>query len=212
MFPKPVRKEKEKKPYNSLQSRKKERKPLPEWKQHLFNHHESKPSKADRAEFTIAVVKAAIERSGGICEYCRQRPCTSTHHVVGRGRSGRGVLSNAFRACGICHMEIEGSEDKKQELISLYRQRYGDRFWFDERDWEEYNRKQAADLEVEHDKKARVDQLEPIMSLLSIAAGRELKAKETRLIGGMDDKQISIFAKLMQDVIGSGLNQIQNFD
>ncbi|MDF2652736.1 MAG: Pascal47 [Paenibacillus sp.] len=42
MFPKPTSTKNEKKPYNSLQGRKKERKPIAEWKQNLFSHHISK--------------------------------------------------------------------------------------------------------------------------------------------------------------------------
>lgn len=189
--------------------KKKPKRELPEWKKELFSHWESKPSKADRAEFPVKVIKAAIERSGGICEYCRQRPCTSTHHILGRNRSGRGVLSNAYRVCGICHLEIEGSEEKKQELIALYTRRYGERFWYDETDWDEYNRRQAAEQEAEEAKRQRLDALQPIVDLLSTAAGRKLNSKEIRLISAMDERETEVFANLLHDVVGGGMTPEQ---
>jgi hypothetical protein len=203
MYPKPEKKPKEKKPYNSLQRRSKEKKPVRAWKEGLFDHYKSNPNRADRAKFPDSVVKTAIERSGGICEYCHKLPCSSTHHVVGRGRSGRGVLSNAFRACGYCHIEIEGSEEKKQELISLYTERYGDNFWFDEQDWDVYHLKQSAIHSQEEAKRHRIEELEPIVTLLSTAAGRKLRASEIRLLDGMDSHEADTFAKLMHDVVSS---------
>ncbi|WP_246320000.1 hypothetical protein [Paenibacillus qinlingensis] len=79
MFPKPVRKEKAKKPYISLQQRgPKDRKEVAEWRKDILSHHHSKPSKADRAEFPKSVVSEAIERSGGIFQCCKQVRCTTT--------------------------------------------------------------------------------------------------------------------------------------
>lgn len=206
LYPKPEKKQKDKTPYNSLQ-RKKERRELPEWKKDIFASHVSKPSKADRAEFPIAVVKAAIERSGGICEYCRKAPCTSTHHVMSRNRSGRGVFSNSFRACGACHLEIEGNEEKKQELISLYTQLYGERFWMDEEDLNAYNRKQAEIQETAQERKQRTEALEPIVTLLSTAAGRRLNSKEMRILDNLDERERVVFARLIHDVIQSQVKQ-----
>jgi hypothetical protein len=203
MFPKPVRELKEKNTYNSLQQRKKEKKPLPEWKQNLFAHHESKPSRSDRAEFPKEVVAELIQEANGLCQCGCGRPDTETHHVMPRTRGGRGVKSNGMRVNGICNQRFHANEEELQHWIEIHRKKYGDHFWFDEQDWEEYNRKQAADLEVERDKQAREEQLDPIVNLLSIAAGRALKAKEMRLIGGMNEKDIAVFAKLMYDVVGA---------
>jgi hypothetical protein len=46
-----------------------------------------------------------------------------------------------------------------------------------------------------------MDQLDPIITLLSTAAGRSLKSKEIRLIDGIDEKKIATFAKLMSNII-----------
>ncbi|MDB5053268.1 MAG: hypothetical protein JWM44_1318 [Bacilli bacterium] len=182
---------------------KKAKKEISECKKDLFAHHHSEPNRAERAIFPASVVKAAIERSGGICEYCRSARCTSTHHVKGRGgRDGRGVLTNAFRACGKCHIEIEGSEEKKQELISLYTERYGERFWFDEKDWDDFNMRQAAEREVEDARRLRMDALETIISLVSTAAWRNLNAAELRLLEALDTRGAAIFARMMHDVVG----------
>lgn len=202
MFPKPTSTKKEKTPYNSLQSRKRAKKELPDWKKDLFSHHKSNPSKADRAEFPKSVVKEAIERSQGICQHCKQAPCTTTHHSYGRGRGGRGVLSNAYRACGNCHIDIEGNDELKNAIIEEYRILYGDRFWYDDQDWDEFNQKQSIINEAERSKQQREERLEPVVSILTTACGRTLKAREMRLLSGMDDKEIVIFEKLMSDVVG----------
>ncbi|MGO4496401.1 HNH endonuclease [Paenibacillus sp. 2RAB27] len=201
MFPKPTPNEKEKKPYNSLQGRKKGKRELPEWKQNLFSHHESKPSKADRAEFPKSVVKAATERSQGVCQYCKQAECKTTHHVFGRGRGGRGVLSNAYRACGNCHIKIEGNDELKNSIIDEYRILYGEYFWFDEQDWEEFNLKQLSVSRAESAQKERMQRIEPVVEILSSAAGRTLKAGEIRLLDGMNEKDIAIISNLVSDVV-----------
>lgn len=206
-FWKPQKQEKAK-PRNSLQNRRpKGNKAVPEWKRGILSHHVSNPSKSDRAEFPREVVAAAIERSGGKCQRCRVNTCTTTHHVWGRGRGGRGVLSNAFRVCGICHIEIESNNELKEEIIEQYRQLYGDHFYFDQQDWEDDDRKQAAIRTTEEEEKQRMERINPVIELLSAAVGRKLKAGEIRLIDGMDDREVSVFAKLMADVVSAGASQ-----
>ncbi|WP_246319999.1 hypothetical protein [Paenibacillus qinlingensis] len=78
---------------------------------------------------------------------------------------------------------------------------YGENFWFDEQDWDEHNRKQTALRNSEKEKSMRTEQLSPILTLLTTAAGRSLKARELRLLENMDEKEIAVFAKLMQDVV-----------
>jgi hypothetical protein len=46
----------------------------------------------------------------------------------------------------------------------------------------------------------------PIVDLLATAAGRKLKAGEIRLIDGMDDREVAVFAKLMSDVVAAGMS------
>jgi hypothetical protein len=215
MFPKPEKQVKDKNPYNSLQQRKnKPKKEIAPWRQNILSHHESKPSTKDRGDFPKKIVEELITEADGKCQCCKTSTDTTTHHVQPRGRTtspGRGVKTNGMRLCWPCHDRIQTDEELLQYWISEWERKHGQYFWFDEQDWEEYNRKQASALEAESDKQAKEDQLEPIMNLLAVAAGRALKAKEMRLIGALNDKEITVFAKLMQDVIGSGLNQPQHF-
>lgn len=201
MFPKPERKPKEKR---GLQQRgKKPKKELNEQKKALFAPYERKPGKADRAEFPREVIAAAMERSGGICQRCKANKCTTTHHVWGRGRSGRGVLSNAFRACGVCHIEIESNDELKQEIIAQYRELYGDRFYFDIQDWEEYNRKRDAAEAEEVLRRQRLEELAPLMQILKDSVGRPLRPDEKKFVHGLSDKHIAILAGLIRASMGT---------
>jgi len=205
-FWKPVKKEKAKKPYNSLQQRKpKEKKEIPEWKRDILSHHQPRPSKAERGEFDRKIVAELKEEADGQCQSCKCNPDTTTHHVWPRGRGGRGVKTNGLRLCWPCHDRIQTNEEELQYWISVYREKYGDHFWFDERDWEEFDKKQATIKSLEEDRKQRMERINPIVELLSTAAGRTLKAKEVRLLDGMDDNEVVVFTKLMQDVVASSL-------
>jgi hypothetical protein len=203
-FWKPEKKVKEPKGFG-IGKGKKEKKEIPEWKRGILSHHLSNPSKADRAEFPQSVVREAIFLSKGICQCCGQAPCTTTHHVWGRGRGGRGVLKNAYRACGTCHINIESNDELKSSIIEEYLQLHGERFWFDEQDWEEYDRKQIMHLTLEEEQKKRKERISPVIDLLSAASGRKIKAAEIRLIDGMDDKEIEVFAKMMADIVATSI-------
>lgn len=204
MFPKPEKKQKEKKAYNSLQHRgPKQKKEIAPWRQDILSSHVSKPSRADRAEFPPSVVSELIAETDNKCQCGCGRTAASTHHVMPRGRSGRGVKTNAMRLCDICHDRIQTDESELQFWINNWKLKYGEYFYFDEQDWEEFNRKQTAAMAAESEQKERMDQLEPIISLLSTAAGRKLKAKEIRLLDGMDQREMATFAQLMHDALTS---------
>jgi hypothetical protein len=174
------------------------------WKRERLAHHSHTPTKADRAEFPAKVVKQAKERAGGVCEACKARPDAESHHCWPRGRGGRGVLQNCMRLCGQCHHEIQTNEDKLQYWIEVYRQRYGDNFWFDAEDWELHESKQSKINAEEQAKKQRMSELEPIVELLSSAAGRKLNTKEVRLLDNLDEREMAVFAKLMADIVKQG--------
>lgn len=210
MFPKPVKQVKEKKPYNSLQTKKKEKKAKPEWKQNILAHHSSNPSKADRAEFPASVIKELIEETGGRCQCGCGLEANTTHHVYPRGRGGRGVKTNAMRLNGICHDRIQTSDEELKQWIAVYTELHGGRFWYDEKDWEEHNQKQSRAEQLEIDKKKRMERINPVVDLLSTASGRSLKAAEIRLLDGMNDREISVFAKMMADVVASGTKEAHN--
>ncbi|WP_052098088.1 HNH endonuclease [Paenibacillus stellifer] len=199
-FWKPERQEKPKKT-NGIGRGRKERKQLPEWKRNLFPDHQPGKSSADRAVFPQKVVAELIAEAGGLCRCCRSRPDTTTHHVYPRGRKGRGVKTNGLRLCGICHDMIQTDEELLQEWISIFRDLYGDHFWFDDQDWEEYNRKASIQAEAEREQDARRREIEPVADLVSTAAGRPLRAKELRLIESFDRKTLDVFAGMMRDAL-----------
>lgn len=199
-FWKPVKQVKEKKA-SSFGRSKKDKKPVPEWKKDILAHHQSRPGSKERGDFPKEVIAELIEESDGICECCKIAEGTTTHHVYPRGRKGRGVKTNGLRLCWPCHDRIQTNEELLQFWISSFRDKYGDRFWFDGQDWDEYNRKQEAQQKVDQEKQNRQQSLIPVKELISSAAGRSLKAKEVRLIEMMDDKQIAIFETLINDIV-----------
>lgn len=203
MFPKPEKKQKERR---GLQQGKRPKKETAPWRQNILAHHQDRPSSSDRGEFLPKVVKKLIEEAGGICQVCRTAPDSETHHVqpVGRRSSpGRGVKNNGLRVCRPCHDRIQTHEDELQHWIEVYRQRYGERFWYDEQDWEEYNRKQAELQAEEEAQRQRKEQLEPIISLLNESLGRRLRAREQRFIDGLNEQQRAMFAGLLRDMMGT---------
>ncbi|MHA7963559.1 HNH endonuclease [Paenibacillus sp. CAU 1782] len=202
MFPKPVKQPKENKAYNSLRSKRKEKKPVAEWKQNILAHHKSNPSKADRAEFPASVVKELIEETGGRCQCGCGQEATTTHHVYPRGRGGRGVKSNAMRLNGVCHDRIQTSDEELKQWIAVYTEMHGERFWYDEQDWTEYHDKQDRAGRLEAEKKQCLNRISPAVDLLAAASGRKLKAAEVRLLDGMNDQDMTTFLKLMQDALG----------
>jgi hypothetical protein len=177
------------------------------WKRERLAHHSHTPTKADRAEFPAKVIKELKEEAGGLCQVCLANPDTTTHHVQPSGRTtapGRGVKSNGLRCCWPCHDRIQTSETELKRWIEIYRQRYGEYFYFDEQDWEQHESKQAKINAEEQAKKQRMSELEPIVELLSSAAGRKLNTKEVRLLDNLDEREMAVFAKLMADIVKQG--------
>ncbi|QUL57540.1 HNH endonuclease [Paenibacillus tritici] len=202
-FWKPEKQVKEKKTYNSLGSKKpKAKKEVPEWKKDLLAHHKPGQSSKDRCDFDKDVLAEVIAEQGELCPCCKIAPSTTTHHVWPRGRKGRGVKSNALRVCWPCHDKIQTTDELLQFWISIYREKYGDYFYFDEQDWDEHNRKLAIQSNKEREKQERQNQIKPVIDLLSAAAGRSLKAKELRLLQSFEDKDMAIFASMMADALG----------
>ncbi|SPY16132.1 nuclease [Paenibacillus polymyxa] len=202
-FWKPEKKPKQKKAYSSLGQRKKDKKPVPEWKKDILSHHQSRPNTKERGEFPKDVIAELIADSNGICECCKAAEATTTHHVYPRGRKGRGVRTNGLRLCWPCHDRIQINEELIQFWISAFRDKYGDYFWFDEQDWEEHNRKLAARQRVEFDKNERLESIKPVIELITSAAGRTLKAREVRLLEAMDDKEMLVFTNMISDALNN---------
>lgn len=190
---------------------KKPKKELPPWKKDLFAHHQSKPSKVDRGEFPRKVIQELIAEAGGLCQVCRSAPDTTTHHVVPRGRGGRGVKTNGLRCCWPCHDRIQTDESQLRCWIDQYQYRYGSYFWYDELDWGEHNRKLAVEAAAALAERQRMDALAPIVALLSTAAGRRLNPKEIRLLDTLGPREMMIFTNLIKDVIGTLLAESKPF-
>ncbi|WP_438497130.1 HNH endonuclease [Paenibacillus sp. IHBB 3054] len=197
-FPKPQKQEKVKK-YNSLGRGHQGRKPVPEHKQKLFENHRPGKSSASRAEFPAAVVKELIKESEGICQCCKAAPATTTHHVMPRGRRGRGVKANGLRLCGICHDIIQTDEEQLQYWISVHYDKFGEYFWYDEQDWEEHCQKLAGIERAERERAEQRHKLAPVVDLISTAAGRDLRANEWRFIEMMSVNELQTFTGLLTD-------------
>ncbi|OME73441.1 hypothetical protein BSK65_04880 [Paenibacillus odorifer] len=174
---------------------------MPEWKKNLLADHKPGKNSSQRNEFPDSVIKAAIERSKGICQFCKRVRCETTHHVFGCGRGGLGVLSNAYSACGNCHINIEANDELKSAIIEEYRILYGEYFWFDEQDWDEHNHKLNKQLELEKAKEERLQKIEPLADLIITAAGRDLRAKEIRFLESLETKDLKTFTAMFTEAL-----------
>jgi len=188
----------------------KKKKEVAPWRQNILSHHKGRPSRADRAEFPVSVVKELIKEADGRCQCGCGRPDTETHHVMPRTRGGRGVKTNGMRVNGVCNQRFHANEDELKYWIAVYTERYGDYFWYDEQDWEEHRQKEETAKQSAAAKRLQAERIEPVMTLLSSAAGRRLKAKETRLIESLPEKQLDVFSDLMTDVV-NGLNRAAGY-
>lgn len=207
-FWKPEKKVKEPKQFGGLK-RKKEKKPVSEWKKDILSHHLSNPSKADRAEFPTSVIKELIAETDGRCQCGCGQEAHTTHHVYPKGRGGRGVKTNAMRLYGVCHDRIQTNDNELKQWIAVYVEMHGERFWYDEQDWEEHYKKQASAKSRDDDHKQRMERINPVVEMVSAASGRKLKAAEIRLLDCMDDQEMNVFAKMISDVVAAGSDQNQ---
>lgn len=202
-FWKPEKQVKEKKSYCSLHQQKtKAKKEVPEWKKDILAHHQKGKSSKDRGEFNDDVLAEIIAESNGICPICKSANSDTTHHVMPRGRKGRGVKTNGLRLCWPCHDAVQTNEEALQYWISVFRDKYGDHFWFDEKDWEEFNHKKNIQQQKEREKQERQNQIKPVVDLLTAAAGRNLKSNELRLLQSFEDRDMAVFASMMADALG----------
>ena len=58
-----------------------------------------------------AVRAQVMERAGGICEHCEQRPATEVHHLRYPPWGTFDVPENMIAVCHECHCEIHGKEN-----------------------------------------------------------------------------------------------------
>lgn len=91
------------------------------------------PKRGQRGKFSEAVRQAVMERDRGVCQQCGQAG-SEIHHVMFKGRSGRGVLTNALTLCQPCHVRVHRDNDLAEYWINVYTDRYGPSFYKDEYD------------------------------------------------------------------------------
>lgn len=113
--------------------RKKKKTPAP-WRANILDHHKKNKTRSERGDFPEQVVKQLKEESGGLCQVCFVSRGTQTHHVMPRGRSGRGVKTNGARVCNHCHNKMHNDNALLEKLIEEHRIKYGEYFWYDEID------------------------------------------------------------------------------
>ncbi|MMZ58415.1 hypothetical protein D1872_203960 [compost metagenome] len=54
-----------------------------------------------------------------------------------------------------------------------------------------------------------MNQIKPVVELITTAAGRSLKSRELRLLEGFDEKELSVFVSMISDVVASGQSTIK---
>lgn len=180
--------------------RKKPKKEIMPWRKDITAHHRKKPTRADRAEFPAYVVQRLRREAGGLCQCGCGRKDNTTHHVMPRSRGGRGVYTNGMRVSGICHIRIQNSEEELQKWISVYEEKYGPYFWYDEMDWEEHKKRENL---ANRSKALSIDKLMPIVNLLASGAGRKLTEPELRfLVNSFQNRlDIDIFENLLREIV-----------
>src|SRR5699024_2989739 len=92
-----------------------------------------KPKRKQRAEFSAKVRKQIMDDNNNSCQMCGGR-ATQIHHVVPRGRQGRGVYTNGMGICNGCHTLIHQDNELLNDWIELYAEKYGTEFQKDEFD------------------------------------------------------------------------------
>ncbi|MCU6798023.1 HNH endonuclease [Paenibacillus sp. WQ 127069] len=163
----------------ALRRKKKELSPQ---KLELFRNYKKNPSAADRNDFPGDVAERLIVEANGVCQCCDQRRDAHSHHVMPRARNGRGVYENGLRVCTDCHDWLHADEENLQVWISKHMDMYGTNFWLDEKDWDEFHRREAAAAKIVIQEQRRESIKHSFISIVTMWQGRELKKKEVKLI------------------------------
>lgn len=93
-------------------------------------HKRRVPKQRQRNAFSSKVRKQIMQDSDGACRSCGRR-ATQIHHVMPRGRGGRGVYSNGMAVCNDCHTKIHRNNDVLEYWIEVFRKKHGDNFYKD---------------------------------------------------------------------------------
>lgn len=221
--PKPSSKPKEKKKYSTLQQKtplrakpssnkstsatsNKKISQVNDYKKQMLTQHNHKPTRKDRAEFPPTVVKELMEESSGLCQCKCGRPDNETHHVMPRTRDGRGVKTNGMRVNTICNQRFHANEEELQYWISVYREKHGEFFWFDEQDWEEHAQREKQQKLREQKEEELKSSYESITNIIEDSLGRKPTSEETwllRKIAANNKNDIKILVELIEKLHAS---------
>lgn len=180
----------------------KAKKVVSEHKKQILSHHQRKPSRADRADFPRQVVAELIREADGQCQCGCGRPDDTTHHVMPRGRDGRGVKTNGMRLNGLCHDRIQTDEERLQHWISVWERKYGPYFWYDEEDWQRHNWRLAAEQEKAEAERLLYVKIQSAVNVIVSSTGRELAKREAVLLAGLSGSDLAVLVNLLKDVAG----------
>lgn len=97
------------------------------------NHKRRVPKRSKRGEFSKEIRKKIFEDENHCCQMCGGK-ATQIHHVMPRGRSGRGVITNGMAICNGCHTLIHKDNDLLDHWIEVYTIAFGPDFYKDEWD------------------------------------------------------------------------------
>jgi transcription elongation factor Elf1 len=184
-----------------LQS-KRVKKELKPWRKDILSHHQGTPSRADRAEFPRRVIGELIIETDNHCGECGGKAET-THHVMPRGRGGRGVKKNGLRLCGHCHHQIQTSEERLQHWIDVFEEHFGRYFWFDEQDWEENRQRAATEAAKEAAQQLTNDRIKEAVAVIVSGAGRPLRTQESCFLAKLKYDELSTVIEMLRSVSGS---------
>jgi len=93
-------------------------------------HKRRVPIQRKRNSFDRKTRNEALESTNGLCLMCNGK-ATQIHHVKPRGRSGRGVITNAMPVCNSCHLIIHKDNSVLDYWIDVYKKKYGNDFYKD---------------------------------------------------------------------------------
>ena len=86
-----------------------------------------------RGKFSKMIRDEVKAKYNNQCAMCGKRGC-HIHHVMPKGRGGRGVITNALLLCNGCHREIHAEDKLLRHWIRQFAEMYGKHFYHDRDD------------------------------------------------------------------------------
>jgi len=83
-------------------------------------------ARARARDFSPSVREQVMERSGGICEICKQRPAVHMHHAVFRRHVKVGTINIALHLCEACHEVCHSTRAMREYAVTLAKELAGD--------------------------------------------------------------------------------------